>query len=269
MVTATSMEAAALEQRASFLFAAAADCPPGLGFEISPQFVPSLTTTPSYRYCGQYNREMLEAAMASNIGTVVLSSRWTNWRIDEPSNAVENPVDIRLESDGRPAPRGSNHALFQRGFAELVEQLTSAGKRVAIVGPLPEPRFDVPDLLYVQRFGLAPAARPVSRFEYERRHARILAFFGEVRKRYPVTFIEPADALCAGRSCPIQDRDGPRYFDHNHLTVRTAKALAPLYQPLFRDRTESSTAAPQSLSLRNRLPASSTSSRRRSLRAEP
>jgi hypothetical protein len=245
MVTATSIETAALKQHASFLFAAAADCPPGLGFEISPQFVPSLTTTPSYRYCGQYNREMLEAALAPNIRTVVLSSRWTNWRIDEPANAAEKPVDIRLEKDGRPAPRGSNHLLFERGFAELVEQLTADGKRVVIVGPLPEPQFDVPELLYVQRFGVAPKANPVSRFDYERRHGRILAYFRDLRKRYPITFIEPAEALCADNSCAIQDRYGPRYFDHNHLTVRTARALAPLYAPLFRDPVETATASPK------------------------
>ena len=250
MVTATSMEAAAQKQHASFLFAAAADCPPGLGFEISPQFVPSLTTTRSYRYCGQYNREMLEVALASNIRTVVLSSRWTNWRIDEPANAVEKPVDIRLEWDGRPAPRGSNHLVFERGFTELVQQLTESDKRVVVVGPLPEPQFDVPELLYVQRFGLAPKANPVSRFDYERRHARILAYFRDLRKRYPVTLIEPADVLCRGASCAIRDRYGPRYFDHNHLTVRTAKALAPLYEPIFREPGETAAAASRATAVR-------------------
>jgi peptidoglycan/LPS O-acetylase OafA/YrhL len=249
MVTATSMEAAAMKQRASFLFAATADCPPGLGFEISAQFVPSLTTTPSYRYCGQYNREMLEAALASNIHAVVISSRWTNWRIDEPANPVEKPVDIRLEMDGRPAPRGSNHLVFERGFAELLEQLTAASKKVVIVGPVPEPQFDVPDLLYVQRFGLAPKANPVSRFDYERRHTRILAYFRDLRKRFPVTFIEPAEALCAGTSCAIRDRYGPRYFDHNHLTVRTARTLAPLYEPIFRE-DETALAAPKAAAVR-------------------
>ena len=101
----------------------------------------------------------------------------------------------------------------------------------------------------MQRFGLAPKANPVSRFDYERRHARILSYFRELRKRYPVTVVEPAEALCTGTSCAIRDRYGPRYFDHNHLTVRTAKALAPLYEPIFRE-DETALAAPKAAAVR-------------------
>lgn len=234
MVTATSMEAAANKVGASFLFDATADCPPGLGFEISPDFLVTMTRIPSYRYCGQYNREMLALALDPRIRTVVISSRWTNWRIDEPLIEGKEAPDIRLEKDGRAVAKGSNAPVFEAGFAELVERLTNAGKRVVIVGPVPEPHNDVPKLLYVQRFGLAAPPSPLTRPEYERRHARIIAYFRDLARRYPVSFIEPAEVLCAGTSCPIADRGGPRFFDDNHLTVRTARALGPLYEPIFR-----------------------------------
>ncbi len=235
MVTATSMEAAAKKVGASFLFDATADCPPGLGFEISPEFLVTMTRIPSYRYCGEYNREMLGLASDAQIHTVVISSRWTNWRLDEPLIDGKDPPDIRLEKNGRPVAKGSNTPVFEEGFAQLVERLTKAGKRVVIVGPVPEPHNDVPKLLYVQRYGFAAPPAPLSRAEYERRHARIIAFFRDLAATYPISFIEPAEVLCARGSCPIADRGGPRYFDDNHLTVRTARALAPLYEPLFRD----------------------------------
>ena len=235
MVTATSMEAAAKREKASFLFDATADCPPGIGFEISPEFLVTMTRTPSYRYCGQYNRDMLALALSPGVRTVVISSRWTNWRIDEPLVDGEEAPDIRLERNGRPADKGENKAVFERGFAGLVEKLTNAGKRVVIVGPLPEPRNDVPKLLYVQRFGLASPPAPLSRAEYERRHARIIFYFQELAAKYPITFVQPADVLCAGGTCPIVDRGGPRFFDDNHLTVRVARDLWPLYAPLFQE----------------------------------
>lgn len=233
MVTATSMEAAAKKQHASFLFAATADCPPGLGFEISQQYLSTMTSAPSYRYCGQYNRDMLALALTPAIRTVVISSRWTNWRLDEPLINGDEPPDVRLEVNGHAADKGANKGIFRRGFAELVERLTSEGKQVVIVGPLPEPRNDVPKLLYVQRFGFAPPPDPVSRSEFERRHSQIIGYFRELATKYPITFIEPVDTLCSQGSCPIVDRDVPRFFDDNHLTVRVAKRLTPLYEPLF------------------------------------
>lgn len=236
MVTATSMEAAAKRTGASFLFDATADCPPGIGFEISQKFLVTMTRTPAYRYCGQYNREMLDRAMAPDIRTVVISSRWTNWRVDAPLIDGGEALDIRLEKDGRAAAKGGNAPIFEQGFSDLVRQLTSAGKRVVIVGPLPEPHNDVPKLLYVQRFGLATPPAPVSRAEYERRHARILPYFRALAAKYPVTVVEPANVLCAGGSCPIVDQDGPRFFDDNHLTARVARELAPLYEPLLRSQ---------------------------------
>ena len=233
MVAATAMEASALRNEASFLFAAAADCPPGIGFEISPQFVANLTTTRSYRYCGEYNREMMTRALRPDISTVVLAARWSNWRIDEPANATEENLDIRLEQSGRVAPHGGNHIIFEHGFTRLVDELTKSGKKVVIVGPMPEPQFDVPRLLYVQRFGFAPRAEDITRVQYERRHARILGYFGQVRAKYPVIFIEPADRLCNDKTCAVSDAQGPRYFDHNHLTVRVAKEISPLFDRIF------------------------------------
>ena len=253
MVTATSMEAAANLEGASFLFAATADCPPGLGFEISQRFLRTMTSAPSYRYCGQYNREMLALALRPEIRTVVISSRWTNWRLDEPLVNGDEPAGVRLERNGRAADPGDNKTVFKAGFTELVERLTGEGKRVFIVGPLPEPRNDVPKLLYVQSFGIAAPPAPLRRSDFARRHAQILGYFGELAKKYRVEFINPVEALCRNGSCPIEDRGVPRYFDDNHLTVRVARELAPLYRTIFRNEGAACVAGPASGSPNCRL----------------
>lgn len=234
MVTATPMEIAARSRHAAFLFAATADCPVGIGFAIDTGTAKALTETPSYRFCQRYNDEMLRIALTTpSIRDVVLSSRWSNWRIGEPPNPVEGDDDIRLRDDGGVAASGAaNAAIFDRGFRRLLDALTAAGKRVTIVGPLPEPSFNVPQRLFVEQFGMAGSAGPIRLSDYQRRHRRILAMFAAVR-RPGVSFVWPMAALCERGVCPIEAHGRPMFFDHNHLSFEAAQRTARLYLPIF------------------------------------
>ena len=237
MVTATAMEAEARKHGAALLFAASADCPVGLGFAISDRTERGLTTTPSYRYCAHYNAGMLERALGDpKITTVVLSSRWSNWRIGEPANPAEGKVDLRLsDAYGVASSTRANRAIFERGFTALLRRLTGTNKRVFIVAPVPEPSVSVPQALYVQRFGLAPPLKDLSLGDYRRRHATILAFFDRIHRAMPeVQFIRPISVLCDRASlCPMLHDGTPVFFDHNHLSVDAARRTAPLYAPVF------------------------------------
>lgn len=238
MVTATAMETEARRQKAAFLFAASADCPIGIGFAISDTTERGLTTTPSYRYCARYNAGMLQRALANpTITTIVLSSRWTNWRIGEPANPAEGAVDLRLaDAGGVAASPAANRAIFERGFTALLRALIAADKRVFIVAPVPEPGANVPQALYVERFGLAPHLEDVTLADYRRRHATILAMFGRVQHTMPqVRFIQPVSILCNRTArCPLLHDGFPMFFDHNHLSIEAAERTAPLYAPVFR-----------------------------------
>lgn len=235
MVTATAVEQAAKRKHASLLFAADADCPPGLGFSIDQRVNPALTNQLSYRYCATYNQRMLQRALGShNIRTVILSSRWTNWRIGAPPNRAESFADVRLMDDaGRASSVKANEAKWQRGFLALVDRLTNAGKQVVIVGPLPEPTYNVPHRLYVQRFGLASYAEPITIAAYYERHAKILRFFEVMEHARGVTFVWPQQLLCRRSVCPVIEGDMPLYFDQDHLSVFGAEKTSPLYDHIF------------------------------------
>ena len=235
MVTATALQQAALRRHGAFLFAADADCPPGLGFDIDPHFDPGLTSQLSYRYCPQYNAEMLKLALASpDLKTVVLSSRWTNWRIGEPPNPSETFADVRLhDSRGTAISIAENKQKWERGFLALIDRLTEAQKKVVIVGPLPEPNFDVPHQLYIAKFGFVSDTGPLTIQQYTRRHHTILSFFGELRKKRGVSFVWPTDILCVADKCPLVDRGHVMFFDQDHLSVYAARKTASLYDRLF------------------------------------
>lgn len=241
MVTATAMNAAARRTNSAFLFAATADCPPGLGFSVSERSEPGLTRMPSYRFCADYNRRMYELAIHDDqIDTVVISARWSNWRIGEPGNRVEAPADIRLEDEtGIATSVEGNRAIFERGFLALVRALTGSGKTVYLVGPIPEPPFDVPQSLYVARWGLAEVPEALRVDDFRRRHAVAFQILAEAARIPGAQLIEPHVSLCSPSSCPIADTDGsPTYFDHNHLSVRAARNLSPLFVPVFRVRDD-------------------------------
>ena len=236
MVTASAMEVEARRRGAAFLFAATADCPIGLGFEIDGGTEPGLTHAAAYRFCGEYNLQMLALALSRpDLRRVVLSSRWTNWRIGEPANPAESSVDVRLRDEQGVARSGAeNAAIFERGFLRLLGELRAAGKQVFVVGPLPEPEVNVPERLFVERFGAIARTGPIPVARYQQRHRRILAFFARVRRAGLAEFIWPASVLCVRDMCPIESVGGPNFFDHDHLSMRAAHQTAPLYAPVFR-----------------------------------
>jgi hypothetical protein len=102
---------------------------------------------------------------------------------------------------------------------------------VIIVGPLPEPTYDVPRRAYVSQFGITEPPPPLTLEEYSSRHSTILRFFKAFEGK--VTFIWPSEGLCEDGVCPTQHRSIPIYFDHNHLSVAGAKSLSYLYDSVF------------------------------------
>ena len=122
VVTASALAEAAEKTHESFLLAASVDCPIGIGFGIDPHVGSALAANRGYQYCEQYNREMLDFVRSNaSIRVVVLSSRWTNWRLGEPGSAAEAPVDIRLrDARGTAGSPSEKQADFRSRFRSSI-----------------------------------------------------------------------------------------------------------------------------------------------------
>lgn len=234
-VTATALESAASRHHSSFLFAASVDCPIGLGFSIDPDFGPSFVKSPGYQFCGEYNKQMLQVALRSpNITSIVLSSRWSNWRIGVPGAADEHPVDIRLRDANGPARSiGDNRQIFARGFERLIQALHSAGKSVWIVGPVPEPATRIPKALYIEHLGFDHTNLAVPKSKFQSKNRWILSFFQKLAKKFPLHILRPDALLCGTTSCPVAQAGHPLFFDDNHLSVYGALMTSSLYDDIF------------------------------------
>jgi len=181
---------------------------------------------------------MLKLALGNpGIQAVVLSSRWTNWRIGEPAAKSESAVDIRLRSAESVAKSPlENRSIFFSGFEALVKILTESGKTVWIVGPLPEPLSRIPRALYIEHIGLDNTNLNVSMCQFRRRHKVIMAEFARLAATYnPVKFIWPHLVLCDTLQCGVVDDGKPLFLDDNHLTVYAAKKTSLLYDEIFDD----------------------------------
>ena len=235
VVSATAMTDSAVRNGAAFVFGASVDCPIGLGFSIDGATGPAFVSTPAYQSCGRYNKEMLEFALANpDIKAVVLSSRWTNWRVGERGSAAESPADIRLEdADGVAKSMADNRTIFAHGFEDLVRSLAAAGKNIWIVGPIPEPSVRVPKALYIKQLGFDSADLDISEESFENRNKYILSLFKEIAEKYPVRFIWPHQVLCKDHSCPVVEDGKPIYFDSNHLSLFGVSKTSDLYDPIW------------------------------------
>jgi peptidoglycan/LPS O-acetylase OafA/YrhL len=242
VVTGSALEEAARRNNSSLLLAASVDCPIGIGFEIDPNIGSDLAANPGYQYCAEYNREMLHLAVTDpNITTVVLSSRWTNWRVGEEGSATEAKVDIRLRNaEGTARSPEGNKQIYAQGFEALLRDLTAAGKTVWVVGPVPEPSFRVPKALYVEHIGLDHTDLDIPRAAFMRKNQFMLSVFSDMKQKFPVKFVWPHLALCSDTKCPVSENGRPIFFDDNHLSMLGAHKTSPLYDKIFHEAAPAS-----------------------------
>ncbi|MFB1489924.1 MULTISPECIES: acyltransferase family protein [unclassified Thiocapsa] len=174
------------------------------------------------RDCAAFDRAMLDSLRRRpEISQVILVSRWVPLRVPEPA--------------GEGSSAGVNGLGAADSLGEVVRALTAAGKRVWLVGPVPDVGTLVPRALYLQSLGFARdvETRPSEASFYDAQE-RTLAVLGELARQPGVSLVLPHERFCSDGWCEVI-RDGyPLYFDDNHLTTVGAKSAAQVLEPVFR-----------------------------------
>ncbi|MDH3264026.1 MAG: acyltransferase, partial [Paracoccaceae bacterium] len=189
-------------------------------------------------YCSEHNARMIEHLVtATEIEVVVVHSYW-NYFVERRD--FDNGAG-RVRSDDLYAyPPGAGESitdaertawLTERLRGDM-ERLTSAGKRVLLSYPLPEPGFDVPDWMARQVLAGEPWPEsldvPAAAFEDYSRLARTI--LGGVGELPGLARIDLSAALCeAGGACRVIEGGEPLYFDDSHLSHSgVARVIPPL-----------------------------------------
>jgi peptidoglycan/LPS O-acetylase OafA/YrhL len=184
--------------------------------------------------CRDFNEATLELIQRSpDVTDVVLVGRWALLAEGTRYGHESGPEVFLHEQSVRATTPAENRPIFARALQRTVTTLVALGKRVWIVGSIPEVGWDVPSALArSDRFGQAAPPSP-SFAQFEHRQAFAAATLTELDRREAVTVLWPHARLCRDDVCAVT-RDGrPAYFDSHHLTMHGAAPLEPLFAPVF------------------------------------
>jgi hypothetical protein len=193
-------------------------------------------TRPERPLCAEVSAAYLRIIVETPaIADVVIAARWAFWsegvRYAHESGMppatlalIETPLEHGLD----------NHATLAAGLERTIAALLFAGKRVWLVGPVPEVGYDVPRYFYLRSLGFARDLEIAPTLaEFDQRQAFVLNLLGDLPRRHPVGVIWPHERLCGGLGCEIA-RDGHvLYADDDHLSVFGAQSIADLFTPIF------------------------------------
>lgn len=166
-----------------------------------------------------------------SIRTVILAGRWGLWAEGTPYKH-EGGTMVSL-TDGSGASIG-NHVGFAAGLERLVAKLTSTGKRIWLVGPIPEIGYDVPRTLFFDSLGVKRDfhLRPTLT-EFKDRQAFVFAVFSAIVEKHNASIVWPHEWLCDSQFCQVQKDGRPLYIDDQHLTRSAALSMSAIFDPIF------------------------------------
>ncbi len=182
--------------------------------------------------CSEFNDAVLNYIETQNdIQVVFLAARW--------ALAAEGTRAFREE--GKPAilahagtQRGSslsteqNFEIFRRGAIETIQSIRSTGRKVVLIGNIPEVGWNVPaSLLAHIRWG-TPLPPPPTIESVTRRQGRTEAVFAELAKEPGIYFLPIAPRMC-NPVCQTRLEGQPLYRDDDHLSsIGAIEVIAPV-----------------------------------------
>jgi peptidoglycan/LPS O-acetylase OafA/YrhL len=180
--------------------------------------------------CGPWQDEVLADLVAEDVGTVIIAGFATG-RISGERRGDRSQVDL-FDARGRRFDDSSGALdAYSAALDRVVERLTRAGRRVVIVGPVPDFPTDLTSGISAVQALLGidadeVLARPIPASAARQRSEPFLAAALAVAARHPnATVVDPIPVLCPTECRQIVD-GVPLYRDHDHLSLAGALLLA-------------------------------------------
>lgn len=167
----------------------------------------------------------------TDVPVVVLGARWTLW-VEGTRYRGEAGTEVHMEWIGEPASRplkSDNAGLVENGLNETVARIVDSGRRVILLGPVPEVGRNVPAATARQAMlGWTPPAS-LTRQDYSARAERTERILMRVADAYEVVrYIPLADLFCDADHCRTTSADGqPLYRDDDHISHTAALSVLP------------------------------------------
>lgn len=228
---ASAVNLAAIARDKAGLMAVRTGCPPLIGID-----------RPGRTSCAEFNAAILDRLAAeTGIGTVILAARWTlsaeGSRYKQEEGAAVELRDVGAGSGEKGSAGGTdtNGNLFALGIERTIAEVAALGRRIVLVGQVPEVGYDVPAAAFAARLrgtDVTAAIGPTLA-EYRDRTARVRPVLEAIAARTGVTYLQPATRLCDEERCRVVIDDVPLYRDDNHLSLRGNVFVSDLFDTAF------------------------------------
>lgn len=187
-----------------------------------------------YDECTRKNTNDLSyVQQQSEIKTVVLAGRWALYLYADSTDIQGYTYRFNSMNDSKSDPWDQ----WQQSLSDLVDSLTRSGKKVILIGHLPELSFTAPDChnagklasraFITKQLTGQPASCAMNWNTINKRGAQIDRRIEAVAKdKTGVCTVFPQDYLCDQQSCFSKSATGTIYYrDDDHLSVPGAQEL--------------------------------------------
>ena len=196
-----------------------AGCPPLIGY-------------PNQENCREHNTKILAFLRSASIETVFLVGHWTAYaERSYYDNGKLTPIEHVQDDASQELSLQEDHRVFARALGRTAETLRANGKKVVIVGQVPEIGVDVPTTLAKRRMRGLPEDIGPMLADFKARNATVLHALTSLEGEVNLVF--PHEALCAGSRCEVVREGHPLYIDGTHLHRFGAEMLSPIFERVF------------------------------------
>lgn len=175
--------------------------------------------------CDARHAEILREFAQGPAKTLIIAQRW--------SALVDGVMPIEREFRRQSADEASAFArTLTQHLQALVASISSNGKRLIIVGTVPEIDFNVPNSIgFRQNLGLSRPDGP-DLAHIRTRQARSAHAIEAGLKGTHAQYLDPVPFFCAP-DCALIAHGIPLYFDNNHLTAAASNRIQAMFASSF------------------------------------
>ena len=182
--------------------------------------------------CEEFNKNTFdEIGKLSRVGLtgVILVARWSIY-VNQRTQFPEDQWTASFLDDDEPVNLNAVQRKFEERLRNTLTSITAKKLRVLVVAPLPELRYPAPRCLAHN----SNAKCSVYRSEADAyRRAAIQAIRNVVSEFSDVHLWDPIDMFCDRINCLATYAGLPAYYDNNHISATTSRALLPSIEAEF------------------------------------
>lgn len=170
--------------------------------------------------CREATERLFRYLSDARIERVILIGRWAGYYV-RPTNGKDAKDLIRF---GIP---------FAQALPETVNQLISGNRELILIGPVPEPLFNVPLAMTRALINGQSTSVSIPRSAFNERNDEILKVLAQVAAQDRVRLIYPHLIFCDDQKCDASEDGRALYVDNNHLSPRGAAKLNSVLSTIF------------------------------------